>query len=624
MAREVEARLKLSAVDRTAKAFSAIERRLSAVNSKATAVNRAQAAVARTMDGAMLASARFLAPAIIAAGTAGAVKRFASVERSVGRIALTAGATADETKTAFSVIDKAASDYALAQDEIVRGLDSMVASGRSLPEAFAFLPSVAATAQAAGADIVEIATTADAIGSNFDIAGNKMQDAFDILATAGKLGKFELKDMASYLPSMAPAFAALGYRGETAIKKLAGWLQIVRARTGSASEAATSFSNVLQKMETNETATKFKEFGIDIRKEMAKARKEGKDLLQVFLDMTNKAIKGDLSKLPQLFGDAQMITGMRAMILGSSEMTGHMEALGAATGTVKRDLDVILKDSQADIDRLSAKWDGLVKSFGRGAVSMGATDLMEGAANTLDYHSAVNEGLEKKGVNGWWNRTVWGLSSSQDEKNRMAYDAGWRSTPLSDQGPMASSPELPSRRQDAARSSVIPIPQKRPDPRMQLPDLKLDRFAPIGAGYVKGLERKEMADWQKGREATLASRMSDMGGQNSFFRVPARDEWKDALKIDVDSMRQSGDAVAEAGKTAGQEIEKGAAFFKVAGVDVGAAIMQAANKLSDAASRLSNINLSVGTASVAAPKANADTGRSMPPSAGMPAKPGPF
>lgn len=362
----------------------------------------------------MSRAAVVLAPAAIAAGAAKAFTRFAEVERSINRIGVTAGASAEQTRAAFAVVDKAAFDYATSQDEVVSGLDSMVASGRSMESALSFLPAVAATAQASGSAITDIATTADALGNSFGITGDKMQGAFDILVKAGKEGKFELKDMAAYIPTLGPAFEALGYKGESGVRKLAAALQIVRQRTGSAGEAATAFQNVLQKMETEETAKKFKSFGIDLRKEMKSARAEGKDLLEVFIGLSEKALKGDMSKLPQLFGDAQVISGMRALIAGGDDMTAMFSRLGDAAGETRKDLSRIVGDSQAKIDRLSASWDTLVKNVGSGVATF-ANPALDSINTRFSDNAAIGQGYKAIEASG---RSVNDTRSDFEERYR--------------------------------------------------------------------------------------------------------------------------------------------------------------------------------------------------------------
>ena len=78
----------------------------------------------------------------------------------------------------------------------------------------------------------------------------------------GKLGSFELKDMARYLPSLGPAAAAAGFTGENGLRDLVSMLQVMRKGSGTSEEAAASMQNVLQKMMSEETAKRFKKFGV--------------------------------------------------------------------------------------------------------------------------------------------------------------------------------------------------------------------------------------------------------------------------------------------------------------------------------------------------------------------------
>ena len=104
-------------------------------------------------------------------------------------------------------------------------------------------------------------------------------------------------------------------------------------------------TNVFQKMETEETAKKFTKFGVDLRKEMAKARQEGKDLTEVFLDLSERALKDDLSKLPQLFADQQFATGMRALLGNRQGLRAFIAEIAKAGGAVSRDLQAPATDA---------------------------------------------------------------------------------------------------------------------------------------------------------------------------------------------------------------------------------------------------------------------------------------
>ncbi|MBZ9822352.1 phage tail tape measure protein [Mesorhizobium sp. CA4] len=297
---------------------------------------------------------------------------YAQLERAIGRIIINADKPVTAIKPTIAVLQELADKSKLPFDNVVQGLETLIASGRSLEEGLAFLPTVARTAQASGAEMSDIALTADALANSLGITADKMQEAFDILAFEGKAGKFELKDMAAELPAITPAFAALGYKGTEGLKQLAAMLEIVRNQTGSSSEAATNFSNILQKAYGNEVAKNFKKYHIDIRREMDQTRKEGGNVIMTLVEATQKALKGDLSKLPLIFTDIQMQQGMRALLTQLPELKEHLEALHNASGTVAKDFAQITGDSEGN-------WQQLINNIQKTATALG--DLSGRALN---------------------------------------------------------------------------------------------------------------------------------------------------------------------------------------------------------------------------------------------------
>ncbi|PBB98341.1 phage tail tape measure protein [Mesorhizobium sp. WSM3862] len=342
--------------------------------------------------------ARFGRAAGIATAAAGYVairtaRDYAQLERTIGRIVINADKPATAIKPTIAVLQELADKSKLPFDNVVQGLETLIASGRSLEEGLAFLPSVARTAQASGSEMSDIALTADALANSLGITADKMQQAFDILAFEGKAGKFELKDMAAELPAIAPAFAALGYKGTEGLKRLAAMLEIVRNQTGSSAEAATNFSNILQKAYGNEVANNFKKYNIDIRKELDRTRKEGGDVIQTLVAQTQKALKGDLSKLPLIFTDIQMQQGMRALLTQMPELKKHLDALGSASGTVAKDFAQITEDSEGN-------WQQLINNIQKAATALGdlsgraLNPALEAVNNRLSDIMAVDKGYE--------------------------------------------------------------------------------------------------------------------------------------------------------------------------------------------------------------------------------------
>ncbi len=680
MTREVEARLKISAVDRTGKVFQSLAGKLQQVNRQAAALNRQQSLVGRGTASMMAAVGRFAAPAVVAYGAKKAITEFASVERQMTRIGITADASAAETEAAFSRMQDITKTLAMPVENAISALDTLVSSGLSLKEALAFLPSVLATAQASGSAAEDIANTAIKASSALKIEAGEMQRAFDIMVTGGKAGQFELKDMATYIPELANSFASLGYEGEDGLKKLIAILQTLREDTGSASGAATQAQNVFGKMFTADTAKKFAGFGINLRAEMEAAKKSGEDAVAAFVRLSKEAVKGDLSKLPLLFTDQEFRLGMQSLMTSADSYKRFVDAVNSSQveGTVLRDLQKVTGDTQASIDRLSNSWSKLMTSFGA-AASKPASTVMDAVSEDLDYGEAVRRGLEKRGMS-YWERETWmlknmplGSFSRDEESDQVAFEGGLKDPEflknyhagkylngsvkpsVGRQGQPVVTTEFPGSRGEGA-----PVPRSRPE--MQLPAMpkRLEGVPPalrpapemasmgqLSGDFFRVPSRQELRDAFK-IDATGLKRserpgapvprsrpeMASMGQlAGDVFRVPSRQELRDAFKVDATGLKRSerpgaqektapvellsagdeaAEKVAESGRAAGEAIEKGAAFFKVAGVDVGAALQSAAEKMLQAANKISNAQITVANAAISGkPRVNADTGRSM-------------
>ncbi|RUV98316.1 phage tail tape measure protein [Mesorhizobium sp. M5C.F.Ca.IN.020.14.1.1] len=595
--RTIEAILRLSAKLGPMGAFGQMSSKLNQVNQKALAFNRTQTMMARTSALAMNAVRGVIGYQVVR-GAGALVTNFASAERRLNRIAINADAGKDKLAEMFRTVDRAALDYSMTQDGITDGLEALVASGRSLDDALSFLPSVAATAQAADANIADIATTADAIGSSFKFAGNNMQRAFDILVTSGKQGKFELKDMAQYLPALAPAMASLGYEGEKGLGKLASMLQTVRLQTGDASSAATNLQNVLQKMESNETAKSFSKFGVDLRKEMAKARKEGRDLIDVFIELTERALKGDLSKIPQLFTDAQFQQGMRALLQGRDAMEGFQKGLENVDGSTMRDLGRIIEDNQSKIDRMSASWERMKRSIGSG-IAGPATGAMDFVSSNMDKAQFINAQLDKEGM-GFWEKRMWWARNGFDNQDQgmKAFQGGWRSPEglIAAKGPMSASPELPSRRQD--QPGRIPLPTARPvAPSMA------EQYRLYGRGHAAAVRNSAQVEKPAGY----------FGNEIDFS---AMERATDAAAADLKGAGvETASSVADGGKQAGDSIKSGADTLASVAGKLEAAIVSGANSLAAAArSAAADLSRPIGSLKqVRADTGRSDAGRAMGP-----------
>lgn len=350
-----------------------------------------------------------------------AYTNFADLERRVNRIVVNADQGAGTIEPTIRRLQDVADQTRSSFDDVVGGLEALIASGRSLDESLAFLPAVALTAQASGAAMNDVALTADAMAGSLKINAGEMQRAFDILVAGGKAGKFELKDMAQYLPSLLPAMAAMGYKGTDGLRKVVAMLQVMRNQAGSSSEAATYLGNVLNKVYSEETASKFKKMGVDLPKALEKAKKEGRDVLDVFLDMTAIATKGDLSKLPKLFTDAEFQKGMRALITQRPEFEALFKSFASVDGTALKDFNQIAEDSASKIQRMSNLWGEFMTRVGSGVASI-ANPALQDLIETIDDAEARSRALKSLDPE----QRAWQRADFEKEYRKLSPDAGRR------------------------------------------------------------------------------------------------------------------------------------------------------------------------------------------------------
>jgi len=369
--REVEARLRLKAFDDTGTVFKGLSKRFDrmvrqagAFNRQAGAMNRSVRRLDRGFMGVAARATTFLAPAAITAGMNVATKRFASFERELQRLVITGEATDDQIGVVKKRIEEVADVAALPIANVKEGFASLLEAGKTVEEALKLLEATSVAAQASDSRAADLATTIIAVGDNLGFAADQAQLAFDIMIKGGKLGKFELKDMAQHLPGLVPQFANLGMKGEEGLIRLVAMMQTVRLQTGDAGQAATALGDLFQKMEVDTVQNKFKKFGIDVRSSLAKARREGKDLIEVFLDLAKEATKGDLSKLPQLIPDKEMRRAVNAMLQERGRLKGFESELDNAAGETAKDLSRLTDDAQASLDRLANSWDQTVRRIG--------------------------------------------------------------------------------------------------------------------------------------------------------------------------------------------------------------------------------------------------------------------
>ncbi|MBR1373626.1 phage tail tape measure protein, partial [bacterium] len=188
------------------------------------------------------------------------------------------------------------------RSEITEGLNVLVASGIDPTNALDYMDVIGRTATAAQADIVDISKTAFAVTDNLKVNVKDLAKTMDILAQAGKEGRFELKDMSSAFPSLTAGASMLGMRGVSAVAQLGAALQVAMKGAGSAAEAAANFESFLQSVTSPMAVNRFKElYGVDLPSFLNKVIKEGKDPIEEMVVLINKLTNGDVFAVSEIF-----------------------------------------------------------------------------------------------------------------------------------------------------------------------------------------------------------------------------------------------------------------------------------------------------------------------------------
>lgn len=153
-------------------------------------------------------------------------------------------------------------------------MKKLVETGMMRETATAMMPLMAMTATATRTDTGDAARMA----RSFElIEVREMALAFNQAAKAGKLGSFELRDMAKSFPALGGFMKELGIVGNDAVVSMAARMQIATRTAASNDEAANNFKNFLTKLTSTDTIKDFKKQGVDLIPSLQAAARKGMD-----------------------------------------------------------------------------------------------------------------------------------------------------------------------------------------------------------------------------------------------------------------------------------------------------------------------------------------------------------
>jgi TP901 family phage tail tape measure protein len=341
-----------AALDRMGRALHRFQVRMQHFMSRGglDAALQANAGQLGQLRGQLVSTGLFAAPAVLP------FKRLADTELALTRIGQIAewkpGLFASNLTALDADLRRIADSTYQSTNKLAGGLNFLVASGLSEADAKGGIFTIGKVATATGAEIEDLSAAAFALGQNLKIDPSGWMRAFNIMHQGGKMGGFELKDMARWFPELTTDMAYFGMQGEQAVTDLVASLEIVKRGSASADTAANNLANVFQKVFIKETEQNFKKYAkIDFRNVMHKAITEGKNPILEVLRLVDAYVdkhKDNSLVIGDLFADRQAMAGIKALLK-------HAEALGDMRADLSKAAndDVVQRDFETTITTLT-------------------------------------------------------------------------------------------------------------------------------------------------------------------------------------------------------------------------------------------------------------------------------
>ncbi len=351
-------------------------------------------------SGGAVATGAGVAAGGIAAGRS--FKNYAGFERWLSNQAMSLGASEDEGKAFGTRIRQLAIKRGIPNKQMAAGVESIIAAGaESTADVERLLDPTMVSAMGGGAPVLDMANTLKAVSDHLGVAAEDMTRASDRIISGGRLGKFEVEDMARYLPTGLPlARNQLGYKGIEGLEKVAADLQIIRAQSGTSSEAFTRWKDFASKIFMENVQKNFKKkAGLDLKGAIEGAVKSGGDPIEAAVSLVRKAIAKDATILPRLFPEQDSRLGAQALAFPTKDQGRdfYISEMRKAEGTTEKSFARVANDAQASIDRLSNAADnaayalgGLIDRYG-GSTALNA---IAGATNKYAEQGVIDATLD--------------------------------------------------------------------------------------------------------------------------------------------------------------------------------------------------------------------------------------
>ena len=224
-------------------------------------------------------------------------------EKDLAQLSINAYDNPDDRKTGQntlrSMISKTAKQYGQTTDDVLTGLNSLMASGKYKGKTDAeteknlenALRAAAEAAQASGGDILDFAQLSIAAKSK----NISEREYMGYAVQAGKEGNFETRDLAKHLSTQSGMLPSDPANRQRQASQLMALNQVAMSTAGTADQAGNNVTNLLSKMGAESTKKTFKkDYGINLDERYLEGAKTGKTRFDVFGEALNEAMQKDI------------------------------------------------------------------------------------------------------------------------------------------------------------------------------------------------------------------------------------------------------------------------------------------------------------------------------------------
>lgn len=299
---------------------------------------------------------------ITGAGGALAIRNAAAMETRLEQL----GIVADRSKKEMQELNERI--YQVSQrrninidpSQLLSAVEQISAKTGELSVAEENLENIAMVISATGAGGEDVGSLFSNLFEKFNIRrADEMLGALDALANQGKMGAFELRDLATQGERIISAYAAMGRTGAVANLEMGTMMQLIRKGTGSTEQAATAFEALVRNLTDPKLIKNLKSVGINVKDVNGNFRAMP-DIIKDIIVLT----KGDTTKLGMIF-DTFALRGVNPIAIAYNKAIKE----GKSAADAFESLNEFMKVNQngesimADSARMAATLDASITSL---------------------------------------------------------------------------------------------------------------------------------------------------------------------------------------------------------------------------------------------------------------------